>query len=384
MAVGAYAPWKGNMGDLAKFLAQPTAPEVPAEYSMDGDGNYTRAYIMEKQPATPDELLDLFGHDKDRYAVDGSVSVSHRELVDGRIVSTYRYKLRERPIPVDVSDTISRAKKAKKHKDAGTAGGHWFVVHSPDLQIGKLASGYGTEGIIEQFLSSMRAAVDEYRLLRRKGVAGVLLAFAGDCLEGVTSQGGKNLWLTTETMAEQHRIFRRLLMAAVELWAPLTDDLVVAVVNGNHDDYQRSVNTKPSDGAATECAIAVDDALKLNPDAYGHVRVLVPNEWRAHMTFPVGDSVVAMTHGHLFRPGKGMQWWAEQTFGKNSPGAADILLTGHYHTFHVDTDSGRTWIQGTTLDGGSDWYQDARGSSSTPGVVVFLLKAGRVTNMGVV
>lgn len=374
------------MGELAKYLAQPTVEEpAPATQTVfDGDGNYTQTAVIAKQPANAVELLNLFGHDPDAFAVDGSVSVAHRELVDGRTVSTYRYKLVERRQPVDIDGLLKAAVAAKPHAPVDADGDHWFVFHAPDLQLGKVASGGGTESILAQYEASLTAAVAEFKLLSRKGIQGVLLAFAGDCLEGWFSQGSKNVWLTSETLTEQARIFRRLLMHTIERFAPLTDDLVLAVVNGNHDDAQRAVNTKPADGWATESAIAVSDALELNPDAYGHVRVIVPNEWRAHMTFQLGDSVVAMTHGHLFRPGKGMTWWGEQSFGKQSPGAADVLLTGHYHNLRLETNSGRTWIQGTTMDGGSDWYQDAHGSESDRGAVTFLLRSGKVSNLGIV
>lgn len=375
------------MGALAKYLAQPTVVEpsaTPTETVFDKDGNYTQTCVLPRQPANADDILEIFGHDPEAFTVEGNVSVAHRELVDGRMVSTYRYKLAERRQPIDIDDLMKRAAKAKPHKAVKSEGDHWFTFHAPDLQLGKVASGGGTAEILAQHESSLDAAVEEFKLLRRKGIEGVLLAFAGDCLEGWYSQGSKNVWLTSETLTEQVRIFRRLLLHTVERFASLTDHVILAVVNGNHDDAQRVVNTKPGDGFAVDCAIAVSDALEMNPDAYGHVKVIVPNEWRAHMTFEVGDTIIAMTHGHLSRPGKAMAWWGEQSFGKQSPGAADVLLTGHYHNLRLETNSGRTWIQGTTMDTGSDWYQDAHGCESDRGAVTFLLRGGKVSHLGVV
>lgn len=378
------------MGTLAQLLEQPTAkePEQTKETVVSGDGTYTQAGVLARQPRTPKEILVEFGHDPKAVEVTGDVSVSHRELVDGRVVSTYKYKLRPRYELPDIGDLIEAAEAADRVIPAApkASSGEWFVVHAPDLQIGKVAERGGTEEIVAKFHESMSTALSEYFELVERGVHfdGVLLAFAGDCIEGWYSQNGKNTWLTSETLTQQVRVFRRLLMWAVEEWAPHAPAVKVAVVNGNHDDAQRSMNTMPGDGLATESAIAVSDALKLNHLAFGHVEVIVPSEWRAHMTFQIGETVVTMTHGDLFRPGKGMDWWSEQTFGRRGPGRADLLLTGHYHNFRVETDSGRTWIQGTTIDCGSDYYEDAHGSVSDRGIVIFTVNAGKVKHLGVV
>ncbi len=116
----------------------------------------------------------------------------------------------------------------------------------------------------------------------------------GDCVEGNQSQGGRNLWQTQETITEQTRILRRLMMHTVEAFAPLVDQVMLDTVNGNHDEAQRQQNTYPGDGWATEAATAVADALTLNPTSFGHVTVRVPEKWSGSMTVPVGDTVVTM------------------------------------------------------------------------------------------
>lgn len=373
------------MGQLAKLLAEPTANEVEAgTTTFDGDGNFVQVRVLQTQPESPHDVLDMFGHDPDKFCINGDVTVGHRELVDGRIVSTYRYRLRERPSAVDIDDLIVQAERAKKRRETGSQGPYWFVYQAGDLQIGKRSRDGATEEIVSFFLESVNRAVEEFERLAPLGIEGVQLCFPGDCIEGGVSQGGRNAWLTQETVTEQTRIFRRLLMHTVEKFASLTDHIYLDVTNGNHDENQRQWNTYPGDGWATECAIAVDDALKMNPDAYGHVEVRVPNKWSGFMTVPVGDSVVTVAHGHQWKRGQAMRWWSEQALNQQNPINAHVLQNGHYHEVGLEMASQRTRVQSSTFDAGSDWYRDTHGGDSKRGGLVYLLSAGDVSRLSLV
>lgn len=376
------------MGKLADLLKQPTA-ETPvnttvSNTSFDDQGNYTQAFISDVQPKSTEDLLRKFGHDPDKFTVDGNVSVSHRELVDGRTVSTYRYKLVGRLTPARFDDIADRVLNAPTHTPVKSVGDQWFVFQAGDSQIGKRSSGGATEEILERYFQSVNAAVAELQGYGDQ-IAGVQLSFPGDCIEGVVSQGGRNAWLTQETITEQTRIFRRLLMATVEAFAPLADKVYVDVVQGNHDEAQRQFNTYPGDGWATEAAIAVSDALKLNPDAYGHVEVRVPDKWFGYMTVPVGDTNVTVVHGHQFgRQSNAMRWWQEQVFGGHNPSTAHILQNGHFHECAWECAGERSRIQSPTFDCGSDWFREKHGVGNVRGALTYLLKSGKVSKLGVV
>jgi len=373
------------VGELAKLLNQPTASEVTeSSTSFDGQGNYTQARVLERQPENATELLELFGHDSDAFVLDGPARVTHREMVDGRVLSTYSYRLLAKAQPVDIDDLVSQVRKAKKHAETPAGGLHWFVYQAGDLQIGKRSRDGSTEEIVKFFFESVDRAVDEFKSSRRHGIEGVQLCFPGDCIEGDVSQNGKNFWLTEQTVPEQTRIFRRLLMHTVQAFAPLTDKVYLDVVNGNHDQAQRNMNTFPGDGWATECAIAVDDALKMNADAYSHVEVRVPDKWSGHMTVPVGDSVVTVAHGHQWPRNQGMKWWSEQALNKQNPAHSQVLQHGHIHTYQLDTTRDRVRISSPTFDCGSDWFRETHGGDSKRGGLVYLLAAGEVSRLSVV
>jgi predicted phosphodiesterase len=207
----------------------------------------------------------------------------------------------------------------------------------------------------------------------------------GDCLEGSVSQNGKNNgYLTQQSITEQTRVLRRLMLYAVDELSG-APEVKLDVVNGNHDQAQRQLNTWPGDGWATETAIAVSDALKMNPQAYGHVEVRLPDKFTGHMTVPVGDTVVTVIHGHQFRQrGNALKWWSEQAVHNQPPGAAQLLQAGHFHTWAVEGHATKTIVFSPTFDCGSDWFRDARGAESRRGALSYLLRGGEVSRMGVV
>lgn len=297
------------------------------------------------------------------------------------------YTLRVEPINVEVSTgleaLIANARKVPTI-DPGLLGSpYWYVFQAGDLQLGKRSRDGSTEQIVERFVQSLEAARKQFTAWSGLGIAGVQISMPGDCLEGVVSQGGRNSWLTQETIAEQFRLLRRLMLEAVDMFRA-APEVKLDVVNGNHDQANRQWNTKPGDGWATEAAIAVRDAMRLNAEAYGHVEVRVPESWSGHMTVPVGDSVVTIIHGHQFAKGKGLDWLAKQAVHNQPPGACQVMQHGHTHTWTVEGHATKTIVQSPTFDLGSDWYREKHGAESRRGAVTYLLRAGEVSRMGVV
>jgi predicted phosphodiesterase len=171
----------------------------------------------------------------------------------------------------------------------------------------------------------------------------------------------------------------------VETFAPLVDQVYLDVVNGNHDESDRRLNSYPGDGWATEAAIAIKDMLELNQTAYGHVTTRVPEKWSHSMTVPVGSTVVCIAHGHKWkRSERAFVWWSEQAVNCEPAGAAQVLQHGHYHTWQIRQSKTKTVIGAPTFDMGSDWFRDVHGESSRRGGLVYLLNDGNVSQMSVI
>lgn len=393
-----------------KLLAQPTADEPEYTPRVEFDGGRGTLDTGTIRGAVPTDLSPIFreclqsaGYDPDRVRIGQKLKESHwQQRARKRVWSEqhnayiqhhefetvwlhcYKFEtfLDDPGVAPDVAEI---AKRARVERRAGT-GPHWFVFQAGDLQIGKRSREGSTNEILERYFASVQAAIDEFKSLKRLGIEGIQISMPGDCIEGNQSQKGKNMWLTEQTITEQTLIFQRLLMHTVEAFAPLTERVFLDVVNGNHDQAQREpVTTYPGDGWATTAAALVDDALKLNPQALGHVQVRVPDKWRGCMTVPVGDTIVTVVHGHQWRQrGRALTWWAEQAVHNQAPGGAQVLQAGHYHTWALEGHATKTVVYSPTYDCGSDWYREVHGSESRRGGLAYLLRSGDVSRMSVV
>ncbi|PTR30606.1 hypothetical protein C8K36_102458 [Rhodococcus sp. OK519] len=359
------------MGTLAQLLAPASTPTGPQ----------TTTIVGPHQPNTVEGILQACGLNPDTTTFLKPPAATRKIADDGTTVyTTYRYQPVDKPKPADLDKLTART---RPHKQQGGKG-HWMVFQAGDQQIGKRSRDGSTEQIIERYYDSLQAAVDEHKHLKRHGIEGIQISMPGDCIEGVVSQGGKNAWLTQETITEQVRILRRLMLHTVDALAPLADKVYLDVVGGNHDEAQRQWNTYPGDNWATECALAVKDAMLLNPKAYSHVEVRTPDKWSGSLTVPVGDTTVTVVHGHQWSRGKGLDWLRGQDFGRQDARGTQILQHGHEHEWSLNTTRDVTRVCSPTYDCGSDWFRERAGGDGKRGGLVYLLKSGQVSRMSLV
>jgi len=379
-----------RLNELTKYPAAEDIKYSPRT-EFDGTTGFIQTGPTTTAPTNYDDLLTQFGYNPEVVQIVGHPRVSkweQRSRVRGTStyetvwLSAYKFQIAATGLISRTTDLDAIVAKVKKTPKPGT-GPHWLVFQAGDLQIGKRSRDGSTEQIVERYFQSLEDTVTEFKALKRHGIEGIQISMPGDMCEGNQSQAGKNLWLTQETITEQGRILRRLMMATVEAFAPLVDQVLLCVVNGNHDEAQRVQNTYPGDGWATESAIAVGEALALNPASFGHVTVQVPQKWSGSMTIGVGDTVVTVVHGHQWRPNQGFRWWSDQAMNNQPAGAAQILQHGHYHTWQIETTEHKTRIQSSTFDCGSDWFRERRGAGNRRGALVYLLNSGEVSRMSI-
>jgi hypothetical protein len=253
-----------------------------------------------------------------------------------------------------------------------------FVYPVADWQLGKTAYGQGTAETVQRVYDSLERGLDTLKTWRRRGIGDIVLAGLGDMCEGVVSQKGAVALASDLTMTEQARAYRRLLLEHVQAFAPLTDRLLVPVAPGNHDQPHRLMGSTPrgDDSWAIEGAVAVADALAL-AGGYDHVEIVVPAVDELTVTVETAGTVLGCAHGHQMRAHKAHAWLAEQAHARTRIGAADILLTGHFHTFESAFDGGRYWFQIPTQDPGSPWYDARHGGGALGGGVAMTVLDGK-------
>lgn len=298
---------------------------------------------------------------------------------------TWFYRFAVEPViaKANIEDLIKIIKRRKARPSQPTGES---VYHSlfGDTQLGKM-DGDGTEGIVNRVTASIENSKRELKRHQKvRSIGKAHLAWLGDCGEGNQSQGGRNMWRTELTVTEQYRVFRRLMLYAIDEISPLVDQLDMDVVNGNHDDVQRNVTTRADDGHATESAIALSDALLLNPAAYEHVKIFVPNRDESYITREIGSSVFTMAHGHQWARGKSMTWWASQSFNLQAPAASQFLLHGHEHEFSIQSKRDRLVICVPTFESESTWWRHKTGDVAKTGAVSMITADGEFSDLSVI
>ncbi|MFB4414192.1 hypothetical protein, partial [Pantoea sp. ANP04] len=118
------------------------------------------------------------------------------------------------------------------------------------------------------------------------------------------------------------------------------------------------------------------------------VKFLIPEPDSESLAFDVFDDgfhIVGLAHGHqVSRPDNMVNWLAKQSFGLQPLAGFSIFLSGHFHHTRIEeigaahNGGSRWWIQGGTMDNGSDWFRLNSGIDSQTGINGFVLEKGKI------
>jgi len=281
--------------------------------------------------------------------------------------------------PAGIDEALERMVKRRKPKALpDTPGESMLTVVIGDLQIGK----EGTAATIDRFGLAITEVEERWAELRRQGrpLGGILVPCLGDLVEQVAGHYPNQTFTAELDHGQQVRVMRRLLVEALVRWSKLPGlaSIVVAAVPGNHGE-QRPVLTGPTDNDDLAIVEMAADILGANPEAFGHVKFVIAQGLTQTIQPIEGGPIIGMAHGHQSGSGATPQarvqkWWSGQALGQTAIGDADILLTGHYHSFQLATVGRRTWMQCPALDSGSEWFTERYGIGDSPaGVLTFVL-----------
>ena len=384
------------MSLLDDLLAKPVGPGVaPREdereltAKIERNGDDLIATLVAEPGSVDDDAARAFierkGLNPDEWEATGFRA---SEWGDGLESRRFTFKRVAKSLDIPIDDLIERVLSTPRTPptDFGPDGAG-FVVGIGDMQFGKI-DGDGAEGALKRTVECIDKAVEEcLTTLGDRNISHVHVAWLGDHVEGFVSQGGANVWRTNLTMSEQIRLTRRVMLYAMEQFAPYVRRLTMAAVPGNHGEPQRFNGkgvTRYDDSHDTESLIAVSDAAQLNKEAFGHVEFYVPQTDEMTVVLDVAGTRVGHAHGHQWRPTKHFDWWEGQAFGKSPLRDADILLAGHLHHLHVEENGGRTYVGVPALEDESTWWRHSTGIGGNPGIFTMLTQAGRVLEMKVV
>ena len=279
---------------------------------------------------------------------------------------------------IDVDALLADVLKARPGRPAPLGDGVFHAVLG-DWQVGK-ADGDGVRGTIARVRRGIDDVERRVRELRRAGrpLGTLMVEWTGDSVEGCVGHYPMQTFGVELDRREQAKVTRRLLRDALMRWSRLFDSVVVLAVGGNHGENRgRSGKAYTTFGDNDDLAVVeqVGEVLAANPEAFGHVRVVIPPD-HLTVTAEAAGWIVGVTHGHVARDSgqaevKLRRWYERAAGGKQPIGDADILVTGHYHHLRVADWGGAVWLQCPALDGGSEWWRLTSGESSTPGLLTF-------------
>jgi predicted phosphodiesterase len=353
------------------------------EFEHDGNHGWINTGPLAERPKTWDEFIKDAGLDPEEVEVVEPVQVRGWDapVAGGDVVRMryYRLTVRRRTLKVDLDELVKAAKRTAKPRPEARESANAFLVALGDLQLGKM-DGDGAEGTIARFIDKTAEAAKRYKRVAKGSP--IYLYHLGDCIEGFVSQGGANTWRTTLTLTEQVRLYRRLLLEQIKTFAAIAPQVVVVAIPGNHDEANRPLHTY-SDSWAIEAASMVADALTLAGN-YEHVTVHTPGRDELTLTLDVCGTVVGAAHGHQWRAGQAVTWWAKQSHGRQPVGDADLLLSAHLHHLRIEhTGSDKTWLQVPALESGSQWWKHRTGEWGQPGLVTALVGGGTWSSLEV-
>lgn len=328
------------------------------------------------------DLLKEAGLDPNHWEVT-SVRKSRWQVYGGDYLEAYRLNLvpagTTSDTKLDVEKLCESISKWKPTKSVGNISGPLsYMVVVSDQQIGKRVGDNGTPEIVDRSLRGINEVVERAKELRKIGrkFGTIVLALPGDHVEGIVSQKGKLQGQAASDLGitEQVRVARRLLLAQIKALAPLCDEMIVPVVNGNHDESTRQVVADPADGWNTEIASSVQDICAEN-QYLSHVKFRYPGKSHQTLAVDINGVMLGLFHGHQAgNTSSATEKYLDGQSGGQTPlGGCDLWVSGHYHNFRSMDYGNRFWVQAPTLDGGSDWFRDKTGKESQPGMLTMVI-----------
>ena len=362
----------------------PTGWEPGITYG-DGHGTITARLAINEAPDWT-ALLTEWGFDPERFQVKSdTVNIRTWDAAIGngevRRMWYHRADITSRaPLLEPDYDRLLAEVKARRPVNLPTSTGDPLVVCLADWQMGKRDGG-GTEGIIERGLRLIDSVLTE---IKARKPSALYVACMGDLIESCDGHYDQQVFQVELDRRSQVKVARRLLVKMLEAWAVKVPQVVVLTVPGNHGENRKDGKSFTTFGDNDDIALVEQAAeiLAANPERFGHVKFLIPEE-EMTWTLDIGGTIVGFAHGHQATRGgtlaqaKLKHWWRGQMEGRKPIGDADVLISAHYHHFAVVSDGSRTWMQCPTLDGGSEWFEHLSGAGTTPGTLVVSMGGGK-------
>lgn len=307
-----------------------------------------------------------------------------QELAVTRPNWTYRFKVVRKFATVqvkefrDYAEALKRKPKAKPEKPAQKA----VVVAYADPQVGKAQHTGGGTADTEHRVGDLFGMAQDY--IRAQKPSKVVFGDMGDACES-TQNSSAQKHTNDLSFPEQIRVARRLFMYGADTFSRMVPELDVFGVPSNHMQWRE--NGKAQGNASADFGLdivaSVQDAFRLNDGAYGHVKFFYPETYREALVLNVAGLNTGFFHGHPANNAAALpKFIAGQVAGRQALAGAELFVSAHFHSFfHQTILANQTHLGCPAADNGSDWFTNLTGIWSTPGLLVFTVTDGKLTDV---
>ena len=381
-----------DTGDFDRYIAVSTPDPVarPSTHHPTGwePGVDTAKGVVVTPPSEcpdePDDWADIlaeFRLDPAKWQVDSdtvNVRTWDTNVGGGEIRRLFYFKAEVRPrVAGHDADLDGLMRRIGKHRYKSPAVKSSHVDSALVVCLADWQAGPDPQGLTDAIL---RLKNDVVSLIKEVRPDALYVVGMGDMVEGcdghyamqtfATGAGGLN------GRRDQMKLVSRLLIEIVCEWARHVPRLVVGAVPGNHGENRKDgkAYTTFEDNDDLTVFEQAETVLTCNPEAYGHVRFVIP-DGDMSLTLDVAGTVVGFIHGHQARRGATPRqrldtWWKGKQSAKHPIGDADVLVAGHLHHLVVVQDGPRTIMQ-CPAQAQSRWFEEAGGSSTKTGTLTF-------------
>lgn len=244
------------------------------------------------------------------------------------------------------------------------------VIVAADNQLGKEDFNGGSDSTIERALCSYANAVEYVKEYRPKHV---VLAHPGDGIENCNNTSSQR---DTNDLDIPHQVLAmfKLELEGIRMLASHSPKMTAAFVPSNHGraraGLKQDMGTPHADyGIANAKMIA--HTLEV-AGSFGNVDVQIPKtEWHESLTVYTDAVNVGLVHGHQASGADKLgDWWAKQDHGRQPTWDADVLISGHWHSYRGYQSGDQRWVfVGPANEPGSSWYTNLKGETSTTGML---------------
>jgi hypothetical protein len=302
----------------------------------------------------------------------------HTAYTGPNTTQRWRYKfkvvLKSTRADEDIAVLAAEARKAKRVKPLLVKTGGTMVITLADFQVGKTDRRGGTAELLARSEVALAAMVERVKQIRP---AAIHLYDGGDSTEGFESS--PNAPRTNDLgQTEQIRVWRRIFWRWISTMSRLTDDLTVASVPSNHCAVRQGKNyvSTTDDDWGIEVLAQCLDIAEGNPEAYGHIKFLVPARHDEFLIIEAADGTpIALVHGHqVGQPNQATEYIKKNS--RRGVGQAKVIFLNHFHHLRMQAFGDDQWmIICPTNDNGSGWFERS-GEHSEPGVLSVIVEDG--------